>query len=116
MESTEKKLTELQSSYDTLMKGEGNEVMLRRMVDQLKGKLIQTSLQLEDRIRTVANQEKQISALNSQVASLKEVESLTRSLLQIRNMEVKHLQVMDMRYRNGITIIFKLIVFDRMNV
>lgn len=75
------------------MKGEGNEVMLRRMVDQLKGKLIQTSLQLEDRIRTVSNQEKQISALNSQVASLKEVESLTRSLLQIRNMEVKHLQV-----------------------
>ncbi|KAG9428018.1 tropomyosin [Apis mellifera carnica] len=92
LESTEKKLTELQSSYDILMKGEGNEVMLRRMVDQLKGKLIQTSLQLEDRIRTVANQEKQISALNSQVASLKEVESLTRSLLQIRNMEVKHLQ------------------------
>lgn len=75
------------------MKGEGDEVMLRRMVDQLKNKLIQTSLQLEDRIRVVANQEKQISALNSQVASLKEVESLTRSLLQIRNMEVKHLQV-----------------------
>ncbi|XP_003697876.1 tropomyosin isoforms a/b/d/f [Apis florea] len=91
-ESMEKKLTELQSSYDTLLKGEGNEAMLRRMVDQLKSKLIQTSLQLEDRIRTVANQEKQISALNSQVASLKEVESLTRSLLQIRNMEVKHLQ------------------------
>lgn len=93
MESAEKKLTELQATYDALLKGEGNEVMLRRMVDQLKGKLIQTSLQLEDRIRTVSNQEKQISALNNQVASLKEVESLTRSLLQIRNMEVKHLQV-----------------------
>ncbi|KAK1129107.1 hypothetical protein K0M31_020237 [Melipona bicolor] len=101
LESVEKKLAELQATYDALMKGEGNEVMLRRMVDQLKGKLIQTSLQLEDRIRTVSNQEKQISALNSQVASLKEVESLTRSLLQIRNMEVKHLQaeVDDMEVR-----------------
>ncbi|KAF3424887.1 hypothetical protein E2986_06159 [Frieseomelitta varia] len=99
--NVEKKLAELQAAYDSLMKGEGNEVMLRRMVDQLKGKLIQTSLQLEDRIRTVSNQEKQISALNSQVASLKEVESLTRSLLQIRNMEVKHLQaeVDDMEVR-----------------
>ncbi|XP_071877434.1 uncharacterized protein [Bombus fervidus] len=101
LESAEKKLTELQSTYDALLKGEGNEVMLRRMVDQLKGKLIQTSLQLEDRIRTVSNQEKQINALNNQVASLKEVESLTRSLLQIRNMEVKHLQaeVDDMEVR-----------------
>ncbi|XP_003491767.1 tropomyosin-1 isoform X1 [Bombus impatiens] len=101
LESAEKKLTELQATYDALLKGEGNEVMLRRMVDQLKGKLIQTSLQLEDRIRTVSNQEKQISALNNQVASLKEVESLTRSLLQIRNMEVKHLQaeVDDMEVR-----------------
>ncbi|CAD1470828.1 unnamed protein product, partial [Heterotrigona itama] len=101
LESVEKKLAELQATYDALLKGEGNEVMLRRMVDQLKGKLIQTSLQLEDRIRTVSNQEKQISALNSQVASLKEVESLTRSLLQIRNMEVKHLQaeVDDMEVR-----------------
>lgn len=100
-EITEKKLAELQASYDALLKGEGNEVMLRRMVDQLKDKLIQTSLQLEDRIRTVSNQEKQISALNSQVASLKEVETLTRSLLQIRNMEVKHLQaeVDDMEVR-----------------
>lgn len=93
MENAEKKLAELQASYDALMKGDGDEVLLRRMVDQLKGKLIQTSLQLEGRIRTVTNQEKQISALNSQVTSLKEVESLTRSLLQIRNMEVKHLQV-----------------------
>ncbi|XP_076232795.1 uncharacterized protein LOC143178163 [Calliopsis andreniformis] len=92
LENTEKKLASLQACYDALLKGEGDEVMLRRMVDQLKGKLIQTSLQLEDRTRTVVNQEKQISALNSQVASLKEVESLTRSLLQIRNMEVKHLQ------------------------
>ncbi|CAL7952292.1 unnamed protein product [Xylocopa violacea] len=101
LESTEKKLAELQSFYDALLKGEGNEVILRRMVDQLRGKLIQTSLQLEDRIRVVANQEKQINALNSQVASLKEVESLTRSLLQIRNMEVKHLQaeVDDMEVR-----------------
>ncbi|XP_043604506.1 tropomyosin [Bombus pyrosoma] len=101
LESAEKKLTELQATYDALLKGEGNEVMLRRMVDQLKGKLIQTSLQLEDRIRTVSNQEKQISALNNQVTSLKEVESLTRSLLQIRNMEVKHLQaeVDDMEVR-----------------
>ncbi|KOC62743.1 hypothetical protein WH47_03727 [Habropoda laboriosa] len=92
-EMTEKKLAALQSSYDALMKGDGDDAMLRRMVDQLKGKLIQTSLQLEDRIRIASNQEKQISALNNQVASLKEVESLTRSLLQIRNMEVKHLQV-----------------------
>ncbi|XP_054002132.1 uncharacterized protein LOC128888932 [Hylaeus anthracinus] len=101
LQCTEKKLAALQTSYDALMKGEGNEVLLRRMVDQLKGKLIQTSLQLEDRIRTVTTQEKQISALNSQVASLKEVESLTRSLLQIRNMEVKHLQaeVDDMEVR-----------------
>ncbi|XP_017890676.1 tropomyosin isoforms a/b/d/f [Ceratina calcarata] len=100
-EIMEQKLNELQVSYDALLKGEGNEVMLRRMVDQLKDKLIQTSLQLEDRIRTVSNQEKQISALNSQVASLKEVETLTRSLLQIRNMEVKHLQaeVDDMEVR-----------------
>ncbi|XP_076663060.1 uncharacterized protein LOC143366137 isoform X1 [Andrena cerasifolii] len=92
LESTEKKLAALQMSYDTLMQGEGDEVMLRRMVDQLKGKLIETSLQLEAKIRTAANQEKQINALNIQVNSLKEVESLTRSLLQIRNMEVKHLQ------------------------
>ncbi|XP_076618405.1 uncharacterized protein LOC143340395 isoform X2 [Colletes latitarsis] len=101
LESTEKKLAELQASYDALLKGEGDEVLHRRMMDQLKGKLIQTSLQLEDRIRTCSNQEKQISALNSQVASLKEVESLTRSLLQIRNMEVKHLQaeVDDMEVR-----------------
>lgn len=83
----------LQMSYDTLMKGEGDEAMLRRMVDQLKGKLIETSLQLEAKIHTAAHQEKQINALNIQVNSLKEVESLTRSLLQIRNMEVKHLQV-----------------------
>ncbi|CAK9817707.1 hypothetical protein ANTQUA_LOCUS9543 [Anthophora quadrimaculata] len=101
LEITEKKLAVLQSSYDALTKGEGDETMLRRMVDQLKGKLIQTSLQLEDRISIVSNQEKQINALNSQVASLKEVESLTRSLLQIRNMEVKHLQaeVDDMEVR-----------------
>lgn len=101
LEVTEKKLAVLQSSYDALTKGEGDETMLRRMVDQLKGKLIQTSLQLEDRISIVSNQEKQINALNSQVASLKEVESLTRSLLQIRNMEVKHLQaeVDDMEVR-----------------
>ncbi|XP_043249073.1 uncharacterized protein LOC122395517 isoform X2 [Colletes gigas] len=101
LESTEKKLAELQASYDALLKGDGDEVLHRRMMDQLKGKLIQTSLQLEDRIRTCSNQEKQISALNSQVASLKEVESLTRSLLQIRNMEVKHLQaeVDDMEVR-----------------
>nr|XP_031826904.1 tropomyosin [Nomia melanderi]XP_031826905.1 tropomyosin [Nomia melanderi]XP_031826906.1 tropomyosin [Nomia melanderi]XP_031826907.1 tropomyosin [Nomia melanderi]XP_031826908.1 tropomyosin [Nomia melanderi] len=92
LEKTEKKLAELQVSYDALLKGEGDEVLLRRMVDQLKAKLVHTSLQLEDRIRTVSNQEKQISALNSQVASLKEVESLTRSLLQIRNLEVKQLQ------------------------
>lgn len=93
LESAEKKLTSLQGTYDTLMKVEGDEAMLRRMVDQLKAKLIQTSLQLEDRNRTASNQEKQINALNTQVASLKEVESLTRSLLQIRTMEVKHLQV-----------------------
>ncbi|CAK9832058.1 hypothetical protein ANTRET_LOCUS8952 [Anthophora retusa] len=101
LEITEKKLAVLQSSYDALTKCEGDETMLRRMVDQLKGKLIQTSLQLEDRISIVSNQEKQINALNSQVASLKEVESLTRSLLQIRNMEVKHLQaeVDDMEVR-----------------
>ncbi|KZC07050.1 hypothetical protein WN55_08934, partial [Dufourea novaeangliae] len=92
LEITEKKLGALQASYDALLKGEGEEVLLRRMVDQLKAKLIQTSLQLEDRIRVVCNQEKQISALNSQVASLKEVETLTRSLLQIRNLEVKQLQ------------------------
>ncbi|OAD59391.1 hypothetical protein WN48_09131 [Eufriesea mexicana] len=101
LENVESKLAELQASYDALLKGDGNEVVLRRMVDQLKGKLIQTSLQLEDRMRIVSNQEKQICALNSQVASLKEVESLTRSLLQIRNMEVKHLQaeVDDMEVR-----------------
>ncbi|XP_078050342.1 uncharacterized protein LOC144476898 [Augochlora pura] len=101
LENTEKKLTELQSSYDALLKGEGDEVLLRRMVDQLKAKLVQTSLQLEDRIRIVSNQEKQISALNSQVVSLKEVESLTRSLLEIRNLEVNQLQaeVNDMETR-----------------
>ncbi|XP_076642557.1 uncharacterized protein LOC143353262 [Halictus rubicundus] len=100
-QNTEKKLFELQASYDALLKGEGNEVLLHRMVDQLKGKLVQTSLQLEDRIRVVSNQEKQISALNSQVCSLKEVESLTRSLLKIRNLEVNQLQaeVNDMEAR-----------------
>lgn len=91
LDSAGRKLTILQESYDAIAKGD--EDTLRRTVDQLRGKLIQASLQLEDRNRLVANQEKQISALNSQVASLKEVESLTRSLLQIRNMEVKYLQV-----------------------
>ncbi|XP_033332462.1 uncharacterized protein LOC117223961 [Megalopta genalis] len=101
LENTEKKLVELQSSYDALLKGEGDDVLLRRMIDQLKAKLVQTSLQLEDRIRIVSNQEKQISALNSQVVSLKEVESLTRSLLEIRNLEVNQLQaeVNDMEAR-----------------
>lgn len=99
LDSMGKKLVILQESYDAIAKGD--EDTLRRTVDQLRGKLIQTSLQLEDRNRLVTNQEKQINALNSQVASLKEVESLTRSLLQIRNMEVKHLQaeVDDMEVR-----------------
>lgn len=100
LEKTETKLAELQVSYDALLKGEGDEALLRRIVDQLKAKLVQTSLQLEDRIRTVSNQEKQIGALNSQVASLKEVESLTRSLLQMRNLEVKQLQVKPLTTRN----------------
>ncbi|XP_076278756.1 uncharacterized protein LOC143208307 [Lasioglossum baleicum] len=97
----EKKLFELQTSYDALLKGEGNDVLLRRMVDQLKTQLVQTSLQLEDRNRVVSNQEKQIIALNGQVSSLKEVESLTRSLLKIRNLEVNQLQteVTDMETR-----------------
>ncbi|KAG7207361.1 hypothetical protein KM043_009024 [Ampulex compressa] len=92
LEETERKLAALQSSYDAIMKGDSNESLLRRMVDQLKSKLIQTSLQLEDRTRLAANQEKQINALSSQVVSLKEVESITRNLLQIRNIEVKQLQ------------------------
>lgn len=92
LETTEKKLASLQASYDDLMKGGNDENALKQMVEQLRGKLIQTSLQLDDRVRLANNQEKQISALSNQVASLKEVETLTRSLLQIRNMEVKHLQ------------------------
>lgn len=92
LELTEKKLNGLQASYDELMSAGSGENALKQMVEQLRAKLTQTSLQLDDRTRMVNHQEKQINALNTQVASLKEVEALTRSLLQIRNIEVKHLQ------------------------
>lgn len=92
LEETEEKLIALQKSFDNIAKDNNYESQLRSMMEQLKKKLIQTSLQLEDRGRVVANQENQINALNNQVTSLKEVVAITKDLLQIRNMEVKHLQ------------------------
>ncbi|XP_012276699.1 centrosomal protein of 112 kDa isoform X2 [Orussus abietinus] len=92
LEEAEKKLGTLQSSYNALISGEGNEVTLRKEMEDLKNALTQTQLRLDDRGRLMANQENQINALTKQVSSLKEVVSITKDLLNIRNMEVKHLQ------------------------
>ena len=90
---TENKLAALQASYNAVTSGKGDEIALRRELEDLKNLLTQSQLKLDDRGRIVANQENQINALTSQVSSLKEVVAITKDLLNIRNMEVKHLQV-----------------------
>lgn len=90
----EQKLTDLEASIAmTIKSADNNEIVPHVMLTELKNKLTETIMQLEDRGVIVANQEKQINALNVQVSTLKEVVAITRDLLQIRNTEVKHLQV-----------------------
>jgi len=89
---TEKKLSALQAAYDAATSGKGDEMSLRRELEDLKNSLVQTQTKLNDRGRLMANQENQINALTKQVSSLKEVVAITKNLLEIRNMEVKHLQ------------------------
>lgn len=93
MVETENKLAALQASYNAVTTGKGDEMAIRRELEDLKNLLTQSQLKLDDRGRIVANQENQINALTSQVSSLKEVVAITKDLLNIRNMEVKHLQV-----------------------
>ncbi|XP_033230388.1 uncharacterized protein C458.02c isoform X2 [Belonocnema kinseyi] len=92
MVETENKLAALQASYNAVTTGKGDEMAIRRELEDLKNLLTQSQLKLDDRGRIVANQENQINALTSQVSSLKEVVAITKDLLNIRNMEVKHLQ------------------------
>lgn len=90
----EQKLTDLEASIAmTIKSADNNEIVPHVTLTELKNKLTETIMQLEDRGVIVANQEKQINALNVQVSTLKEVVAITRDLLQIRNTEVKHLQV-----------------------
>lgn len=90
----EQKLTNLEASIAmTIKSADNNENVPHVTLTELKNKLTETIMQLEDRGIIVANQEKQINALNVQVSTLKEVVAITRDLLQIRNTEVKHLQV-----------------------
>ncbi|XP_043666529.1 uncharacterized protein MG328-like [Vespula pensylvanica] len=89
----EQKLTDLEASIAmTIKSADNNENVPHVTLTELKNKLTETIMQLEDRGIIVANQEKQINALNVQVSTLKEVVAITRDLLQIRNTEVKHLQ------------------------
>ncbi|XP_035731640.1 uncharacterized protein MG328-like [Vespa mandarinia] len=89
----EQKLTDLETSIAmTIKSADNNENVPYVTLTELKNKLTETIMQLEDRGVIVANQEKQINALNVQVSTLKEVVAITRDLLQIRNTEVKHLQ------------------------
>ncbi|XP_047347909.1 tropomyosin-like [Vespa velutina] len=89
----EQKLTDLETSISmTIKSADNNENVPHVHMTELKNKLTETIMQLEDRGVIVANQEKQINALNVQVSTLKEVVAITRDLLQIRNTEVKHLQ------------------------
>lgn len=89
----EKKLKDLLTSYDAITSEDGNDVSLRKEVDDLKKNLNNIQSLLEDKVRIIINQENQINALNNQVSSLKEVVQITKDLLNIRNLEVKHLQV-----------------------
>ncbi|XP_046820448.1 uncharacterized protein MG328-like [Vespa crabro] len=89
----EQKLTDFETSIAmTIKSADNNENVPHVTLTKLKNKLTETIMQLEDRGVIVANQEKQINALNVQVSTLKEVVAITRDLLQIRNTEVKHLQ------------------------
>lgn len=90
----EQKLTDLEAFVANTIKSVDNnkESVTHVTLTELKNKLTETIMQLEDRGVIMANQEKQINALNIQVSTLKEVVAITRDLLQIRNKEVKHLQ------------------------
>ncbi|KAI4497572.1 hypothetical protein M0802_007342 [Mischocyttarus mexicanus] len=90
----EQKLTDLEASVNNTIKNVDNneESVANVTLTELKNKLTETIMQLKDRGIIMANQEKQINALNIQVSTLKEVVAITRDLLQIRNKEVKHLQ------------------------
>ncbi|XP_043489399.1 tropomyosin-like [Polistes fuscatus] len=90
----EQKLTDLEAFVANTIKSVDNskESVAHVTLTELKNKLTETIMQLEDRGVIMANQEKQINALNIQVSTLKEVVAITRDLLQIRNKEVKHLQ------------------------
>lgn len=90
---TEKKLADLEATVsNTINNADNNDINVHGILTELKNKLAETTMQLEDRGVVMANQEKQINALNHQVTTLKEVVAITRDLLQIRNTEVKHLQ------------------------
>lgn len=90
----EQKLTDLEAFVaNTITSVDNNKESVAHVtLTELKNKLTETIMQLEDRGVIMANQEKQINALNIQVSTLKEVVAITRDLLQIRNKEVKHLQ------------------------
>lgn len=93
LEETKKKLAILEATIaNTINSTDNNEANAYAVLTELKNKLTETTMQLEDRGVMMANQEKQINALNHQVTTLKEVVAITRDLLQIRNTEVKHLQ------------------------
>lgn len=84
LEEMEKKLSALQASYNAIISGDGDEITLRREMEDLKNMLTQTQLKLDDRGRLVVTQENQINALSKQVSSLKEVVAITKDLQSCR--------------------------------
>lgn len=83
----------MKAAESVQMNGDGDNITLRKEMEDLRNSLTQTHIQLNERSKTIVNQDCQISALHKQVISLKEVVAITKDLLNIRNMEVQHLQV-----------------------